>query len=225
MDRGFGGVAGRGRVGDGVFLPCPPRHGRLHGSLEPTGVVMNPKDIVRRGYDRISYQYRDDDGLGPAQPGQPEGRPDYEGWLAELMPLLHDGDTVLDLGCGCGVPATAILAEHYAVTGVDLSPIQIARARRLVPAAAQTRRFAARDRGIQCMDWHRNRLAWCADVLEPRRSCHVRCLARGNGVRGPLDPIHTGRKRRSHARPRQDPHPALPRKRGRVIEVRSRSIQ
>jgi cyclopropane fatty-acyl-phospholipid synthase-like methyltransferase len=96
---------------------------------------MNPKDIVRQGYDRISYQYRDDDGLGPAQPGQPEGRPDYEGWLAELMPLLHDGDTVLDLGCGCGVPATAILAAHYAVTGVDLSPVQISRARRLVPAA------------------------------------------------------------------------------------------
>ena len=51
------------------------------------------------------------------------------------MPLLNVGDPVLDLGCGCGVPATAILAELYAVTGVDLSPVQIARARRLVPAA------------------------------------------------------------------------------------------
>ena len=51
------------------------------------------------------------------------------------MPLLDDRDPVLDLGCGCGVPATAILAERYAVTGVDLSPVQISRARRLVPAA------------------------------------------------------------------------------------------
>jgi cyclopropane fatty-acyl-phospholipid synthase-like methyltransferase len=51
------------------------------------------------------------------------------------MPLLHDGDPVLDLGCGCGVPATAILAQRYAVTGVDLSPVQITRARRLVPSA------------------------------------------------------------------------------------------
>jgi len=42
---------------------------------------------------------------------------------------------VLDLGCGCGVPATAILAEHHAVTGVDLSPVQISRARQLVPTA------------------------------------------------------------------------------------------
>jgi SAM-dependent methyltransferase len=93
--------------------------------------------IVRQGYDRISYVYRDDAGHGPAkdQLEQPAGRPNYEAWLAELMPLLHDGDPVLDLGCGCGVPATAILAERYRVTGVDLSPVQIARARQLVPAA------------------------------------------------------------------------------------------
>jgi ubiquinone/menaquinone biosynthesis C-methylase UbiE len=91
--------------------------------------MINPKDIVRDGYDRISYEYRDDAGHSSA------GRPDYEGWLAELMPLLNDGDPVLDLGCGCGVPATAILAERYRVTGVDLSPVQIARARRLVPTA------------------------------------------------------------------------------------------
>ena len=63
------------------------------------------------------------------------GRPDYEAWLRELMPRLNEGDPVLDLGCGCGVPATAILAERHAVTGVDLSPVQISRARRLVPAA------------------------------------------------------------------------------------------
>ena len=44
-------------------------------------------------------------------------------------------DPVLDLGCGCGVPATAILAERFAVTGVDISPVQIERAQRLVPAA------------------------------------------------------------------------------------------
>jgi SAM-dependent methyltransferase len=91
--------------------------------------VTNPKDIVRDGYDRISYEYRDDAGRGSTS------RPDYEAWLAELMPLLHDGDPVLDLGCGCGVPATAILAERYRVTGVDLSPVQIGRARRLVPTA------------------------------------------------------------------------------------------
>ena len=99
--------------------------------------MINPKDIVRDGYDRISHEYRDDAGRGPDkdQPEGQEGRPDYEAWLAELMPRLHDGDPVLDLGCGCGVPATAILAERYVVMGVDLSPVQIRRARRLVPRA------------------------------------------------------------------------------------------
>jgi cyclopropane fatty-acyl-phospholipid synthase-like methyltransferase len=62
-------------------------------------------------------------------------------WLAELTPLLEDGDRVLDLGCGCGVPATAILAERFLVTGVDISPVQVERALRLVPAA----QFLCRD--------------------------------------------------------------------------------
>jgi SAM-dependent methyltransferase len=95
---------------------------------------LDPKAVVREGYDRISFEYRDDAGRGPSK-GQPMGRPDYESWLGEVMPLLKAGDPVLDLGCGCGVPATALLARQFAVTGVDLSPVQIARARRLVPAA------------------------------------------------------------------------------------------
>jgi cyclopropane fatty-acyl-phospholipid synthase-like methyltransferase len=61
--------------------------------------------------------------------------------LRELSPLLRDGDNVLDLGCGCGMPATAWLAERYSVTGVDFSLVQIERARRLVPGA----RFLAED--------------------------------------------------------------------------------
>jgi SAM-dependent methyltransferase len=95
---------------------------------------LDPKAIVREGFDRISSEYRDDAGHGPAK-DQPLGRPDYESWLGELMPLLRVGEPVLDLGCGCGLPATALLAKQFAVTGVDLSPVQIARARRLVPAA------------------------------------------------------------------------------------------
>jgi len=39
------------------------------------------------------------------------------------------------------VPATAILAERFLVTGVDISPVQIERARQLVPTA----RFMCRD--------------------------------------------------------------------------------
>ena len=99
--------------------------------------MTDPRTIVREGYDRVSYAYRDDAGRGPStnEPEQRVPQPNYQAWLAELTPLIRYGDPVLDLGCGCGVPATAILAEHYAVTGVDLSPVQIERARRLVPTA------------------------------------------------------------------------------------------
>lgn len=88
---------------------------------------LSPKEIVRQGYDKISYAYRTDEG---------ENMPsDYEGWLGELTPLLPAGAPVLELGCGCGVPVGRLLAEQYKVTGVDISPVQIERARRLVPAA------------------------------------------------------------------------------------------
>jgi SAM-dependent methyltransferase len=85
-----------------------------------------PKDIVRRGYDALSYRYRGDD-------EEPEH---YATWLARLRERVPAGGAVLDLGCGCGVPLARDLAgAGYAVTGVDLSAVQVERARRLVPAA------------------------------------------------------------------------------------------
>src|SRR5207245_98952 len=90
---------------------------------------IDPKRIVRDGYDRISYEYRDDAGRRASadNPGERTPTIGYETWLAELIPLVDDGDPVLDLGCGCGVPATAILAERFSVTGVDISPVQVER--------------------------------------------------------------------------------------------------
>jgi len=83
------------------------------------------RDLVRRGYDALSYHYRSDDAE--------EGR--YAPWLAALRARLPAGGSVLDLGCGCGVPvARSLAAARYHVTGVDISEVQIERARRLVPA-------------------------------------------------------------------------------------------
>jgi len=82
-------------------------------------------DLVRRGYDALSYHYRADD----------SGEGGYAPWLAALRDRLPDGGAVLDLGCGCGVPvARSLAAAGYQVTGVDISDVQIERARRLVPA-------------------------------------------------------------------------------------------
>src|SRR6185503_17485711 len=89
---------------------------------------MNSKDIVRRGYDKVSYAYRDDEGNAAYAT-------DYAAWLLELTPRLSPKTKVLELGCGCGVPVAQILSTDFAVTGVDLSPVQIERAERLVPQA------------------------------------------------------------------------------------------
>ncbi|HET8568416.1 MAG TPA: class I SAM-dependent methyltransferase [Candidatus Limnocylindria bacterium] len=85
----------------------------------------DPKETVRRGYDRVSRAYRADD----AAEGQ------YAPWLDLLENRLAPGADVLDLGCGCGIPVARRLSRRYAVTGVDLSPVQIERAHELVPGA------------------------------------------------------------------------------------------
>ena len=89
--------------------------------------TADPRTIVRDGYDKVSYAYRGDT-CDLEQSG-------YGHWLRRLRKRLEDGARVLDLGCGCGVPATAELAKRYRVTGVDVSPVQIERARTLVPDA------------------------------------------------------------------------------------------
>ncbi|MET7672733.1 class I SAM-dependent methyltransferase [Micromonospora luteifusca] len=93
------------------------------------------RDVVRRGYDELSYHYRADD----ADDGQ------YAPWLAGLHRRLPASAAVLDLGCGCGVPAARFLADAgHRVTGVDISDVQIERARRLVPTATFVRADATR---------------------------------------------------------------------------------
>jgi 2-polyprenyl-3-methyl-5-hydroxy-6-metoxy-1,4-benzoquinol methylase len=97
-------------------------------------VSGDESDLVRKGYDALSYHYRADDA--------DEGR--YAPWLAALRARLQAGGRVLDLGCGCGVPvARSLAAAGYQVTGVDISEVQIGRARRLVPAGTFIRADAS----------------------------------------------------------------------------------
>jgi cyclopropane fatty-acyl-phospholipid synthase-like methyltransferase len=138
--------------------------------MEP---LVDPKELVRRSYDTISYAYRGD--------SLPRDR-NYFRWLEELTPLLRPGDAVLDLGCGCGVPVDQELAQQFAVTGVDISPVQIERARGLVPratficadmAAVQfpAQSFAAVVSFYALihlpLEEHRSLLARCFDWLQP----------------------------------------------------------
>ena len=102
--------------------PAPAHPAPAH----PDPALPDQADLVRRGYDALSYRYRADD----ADPGA------YAPWLERLLRVLPPAAAVLDLGCGCGVPVARALADagHH-VTGVDLSEVQVSRARKLVPAA------------------------------------------------------------------------------------------
>ena len=90
--------------------------------------------LVRDGYDAISAEYRSDDGA--AAPDSSESTAQYGAWVDELAALVRPGGHILDLGCGAGVPTSRLLvAAGFAVTGLDISPVQIARARARVPTA------------------------------------------------------------------------------------------
>ncbi|MBK8046512.1 MAG: methyltransferase domain-containing protein [Anaerolineales bacterium] len=89
---------------------------------------MDPKAIVRAGYDKVSYAYRDET-FDYARSG-------YHTFLNWLEPRLDAGARILDLGCGCGIPVAQVLSEKFQVTGVDISAVQVERARKLAPAAS-----------------------------------------------------------------------------------------
>ena len=65
--------------------------------------------MVRRGYDACAAPYAES---WKAEPGIE---------IQGLSDRLDDGDAVLDIGCGAGIPIARSLAERYRVTGVDLS--------------------------------------------------------------------------------------------------------
>lgn len=87
----------------------------------------DPTEIVRAGYDRASIHYRPDE--------DPEAESTYARYLAPVLRRVPAGAPVLDLGCGAGVPGTRLLAKRFRVLGVDLSSVQVDRARSLVPEA------------------------------------------------------------------------------------------
>jgi SAM-dependent methyltransferase len=82
------------------------------------------REIVRAGYDAIAERY--------AEWASSFETPDLR-WVEDLLSRLDDGSDVLDLGCGGGrAPAQAVAARHR-YTGIDLSDVQIERARQRIP--------------------------------------------------------------------------------------------
>ena len=78
------------------------------------------KALVRRGYEACAASYHES---RSAEPGNE---------LHGLIDRLDDGDAVLDIGCGAGIPIAQALAARCRVTGVDVSAEMVRRARRNV---------------------------------------------------------------------------------------------
>jgi cyclopropane fatty-acyl-phospholipid synthase-like methyltransferase len=84
--------------------------------------VPDPRtQIVADGYDAMGETF-------VAWREEIVGDPRRE-WEDELVARLEPGARLLELGCGGGTAETRRLAERFAVTGVDISPRQVERAR------------------------------------------------------------------------------------------------
>ncbi|HEY94048.1 MAG TPA: class I SAM-dependent methyltransferase [Dehalococcoidia bacterium] len=90
--------------------------------------MIDPRKIVVEGYDGIAREY-----LELVKSMESIVRSKY---LNMLVNLLSPGATILELGCGAGVPMTRRLVdEGFEVTGVDISREQLALAEKNVPEA------------------------------------------------------------------------------------------
>jgi 2-polyprenyl-3-methyl-5-hydroxy-6-metoxy-1,4-benzoquinol methylase len=78
------------------------------------------KRLIAQSYDRIAERYLE---LRAEQ---------HREGVAPRTALLHERleqrSSVLDLGCGAGIPLSRMLAETFDVTGVDISTRQIEQA-------------------------------------------------------------------------------------------------
>jgi predicted TPR repeat methyltransferase len=91
------------------------------------GAHVDPKEIVRAGYDAIADRF-----------AEWQARIADEtrlGYLDDLLELLPERPDMLELGVGAGVQSSRLLAEHGRLTGIDLSGEQLRRARERLPGA------------------------------------------------------------------------------------------
>lgn len=103
----------------------------------PTNSEENPDEIkenVRKAYDDIAPTY-----LEWTKPSHKTRLIYLNKFLSYLSPKQNDSVSVLELGCGAGVPCTQLLAAHknLEVTGNDISSVQIGLARERLPESVR----------------------------------------------------------------------------------------
>src|SRR4051812_11240585 len=83
---------------------------------------IDPKALVACGYDRCAADYE--------ASRQVHAGPE----IGLLSDYLTEGESVLDIGCGSGIPVARKLAHRFKVVGIDISAEQIRRAHDNVPS-------------------------------------------------------------------------------------------
>ncbi|QLK25879.1 methyltransferase domain-containing protein [Natrinema zhouii] len=87
---------------------------------------MVDKDVVRRGYDAVAETYAAE---------RSEGGTEMD-VLEAVLESLSDSPTVLDVGCGQGMPVLRRVSDAGSAVGTDFSREQLALAAANAPAAA-----------------------------------------------------------------------------------------
>jgi SAM-dependent methyltransferase len=95
--------------------------------MTPLPDPIDRKRLVEQGYDQVAADYA----LLEGESAWPRMR-----WLGKVTSRLPPGSSFLDLGCGSGDPADVEIAKAHQITGVDISRVQVAHARKNVPAGA-----------------------------------------------------------------------------------------
>ncbi len=100
-------------------------------------------DLVKEGYEKPADDYASKRDL-------------FESikYLEELTKLVRRGKTILDVGCGAGIPVDEFLVNHgYAINGIDISPRMIELAKKNVPEAFyETRDMLELKNGEYCVN-------------------------------------------------------------------------
>lgn len=113
----------RDLIGD-LEAACQGRH--PDPGLLPPGFSDWPfaRDLNRKAYDQVAVEYQEDYFENPLLAEA------FDAWLGQLPA----GGSLLDAGCGHGDPVISRLLERgFQVTGSDISPVMLARARAQFP--------------------------------------------------------------------------------------------
>jgi SAM-dependent methyltransferase len=122
--------------------------------------IEDPLSETRRAWDAVASSFDDEPDHGLRDP---EIRRVWTSLLRRMLPA--QARTVLDAGCGTGSLSGVLAGLGYTVTGIDLSPSMIERARVKAQAQGESIEFRVMDAGAPAFAPHTFDAIVCRHVL------------------------------------------------------------